>query len=776
MECNICPYCRNVRIASTVIKRADLVIVGEAPGAIEIVRKNPFIGPVGKVIDHLLKQQNIDLSKVLMTNALLCRPSVGKTISREAINACAPRVINEVQISQAKVVLALGNTALYSLTGNFSYKITNEHGRVLTSSKLPGVSIVPSVHPAMVLRNPGDLAKVRYAFQYASSLMQGQEVKVPGITNYTIVTQETFEYYANLIKQSEYVAADIETGGTRILQSPILVLGVCYNPEEVLIFPAPLDRRLQEVFSCNTKWAWFNGVFDIQLLETDSLIARLDEDVMLMPYAINENATMVSLEDLASCYLGAEDYKGDIKRTAGTKREIKDVGYSNVSKEVLYCYLAKDCSYTFQLLKYFKPKVEENKYSRMLYNNLLLPAARFLQRVQRNGIYCNEDYTVALGQELLNDERELLKQINQSVESVWDSNLYKQQTGSKSIIFNPLSNQQIAWILYDVLKAPIIRGKGRSVDKNVIEHYKDTHEVIAKVGELRSLRKTFSTYVDGILDSIAIDGRVHSSFIVNATVTGRLSSRDPNMQNISSDPRIRDIFQAPPGRRLVEADYKGAELRVLAALSKDTYLTEVFQQQRDLHSEIAIQFFGADYTRAHRMMAKSFNFGIAYGRTEFTIAKDFKISIEEAQELIEKWFIRAPQAAQYLLQCDQDAREGKTLTTCFGRQRHFGVVTAENVQSLENEARNFRIQSIASDLTLIAAMQMEKSLKDLNGNIINLVHDGILIECDDDDQIVEQIITIVNNTMVEIPRIYLGSKVPFEVEIHSGYKWGSIKN
>jgi DNA polymerase-1 len=263
--------------------------------------------------------------------------------------------------------------------------------------------------------------------------------------------------------------------------------------------------------------------------------------------------------------------------------------------------------------------------------------------------------------------------------------------------------------------------------------------------------------------------------LLHGTVTGRLSSRKPNLQNIPRDSKIKNIFCAAPGNVLIEFDYKGAELRVLAYLSQDDFLRNVFLTGRDLHDEVAAFLFGQNFTKEQRVKAKNVNFGIAYGRTHYTIAEEFKMSEIEAKALLDEWFRRAPKAHKFLLECDGKAERGEVLVTPFGRKRRFGLISDVKVQELRNEARNFPIQSIASDLNLSAGRNMESEISALKGMIVNLVHDNTIVEVKDDPAIIKEAILVGTKHMVNAPKIYLNTDVPFEVEVKVGKVWGELK-
>jgi DNA polymerase-1 len=214
---------------------------------------------------------------------------------------------------------------------------------------------------------------------------------------------------------------------------------------------------------------------------------------------------------------------------------------------------------------------------------------------------------------------------------------------------------------------------------------------------------------------------------------------------------------------------------MLGHLSGDEFFTRVFVEGRDLHDEVATFLFGKDFGEKDRMKAKTLNFGIPYGREAYSIAMAFDVSMQEAQELIDGWFQRAPQAAAFLQECAASVRQGRVLTTPFGRKRRFGLVTPVNLEDLQREARNFPIQSMTSDIALASSIRLRELLVPFDASIINLVHDSILIELPSDPEVALQVAHIARKCMMEVPHEKLASKIRFEVDIKVGQRWGSLQ-
>lgn len=783
-------YERFRKITQTPIKQASVLIIGEAPGSSEIARDEPFVGLSGQFLREALSVSRLpNAEECYITNALLCRPPK-EAIRREAIEQCRKRVQREIELVGPRLILALGNIAVYSLTGEYSTRITTLHGspfKYWTKAKATGESVgdlpiptsivMPCLHPAKILRTPGDCASFMLALDYAAELLNGGNIRDPGVSAFEIVADNEKEVngaVATLLEREGLVGTDIETGySSDPSRGSILVFGVCYEKNKTLIFPSYVFKypAIQTLFeSTKLEFGWQGGKYDTPWLRYKGLPARIDQDSMLLHYCLNENEGGHDLETLAIRYLGAKPYKHVVK--AYTKPG--DAGYENVPVEVLYPYLAKDCDYAYQLIGKFRPVVESDPLLNYLYYTMLLPGSRFLRRVQRAGFFVNVAHAEQLRVKLEKQIDGIIDKILDIIQPLWDPDQYRADTGHKTApeIFNPGSPEQLKWMLFTRLKLPPKRGKKFSTDRDVLESLQYKHLCIEPLLELRSVQKVKSTYVDGVLKRLnPEDLRVRGTFNLHRTVTGRLSSTDPNLQNIKDVPEVKTMFGAPRGRTLIVADYKGAELRVLAHLSKDKALREVFLAGRDLHEEVR-KLLGTT-----RIKAKTVNFGIAYGRTAYSIAEEFKMSEQEAQWLIDEWFRRFPEAKAYMDQCDRDVEAHKVFTTPFGRKRRFGVLTFANIGHVKNEARNFRVQSIASDLTFMSGMALEWDLRKMSSEIVNLVHDNLIAEAlgDPDSSSVKASVDLIRKVMEDVPkRPPINTNIPFAVDIKVGQDWGNM--
>lgn len=791
MGCKDCIYESFPKIPPSEIKQCDLAIVGESPGNTEIAFKKPFIGPSGKLLNDTLHMTDLPVREdIFVTNALLCRPPEEENVKRDAIINCRERLIKELQAVEPKMVLCLGNIATHAVLNNFKFKITNVNGKILKSPYLPKTKVIPIFHPAAVLHNPGNRQPFNAAFKYASHIFRGGKPKKLGEIYYTILEDdktliETLKYLMVNYKYSIF-GTDIETKRLSPYSGKTLYIGVAFESNLVIMFThEKLHLPIMKEFfgDKDLQFGWQNGQFDTAFLTHLDIPARIDQDSMILHYCMNEHEGYHDLDTLSMRELGADIYSWRIKPFIERMDE--------APRWLWAPYLAKDCAYTKQLIDKFLPIVEKDMKLNPLYHRILLPAANMLKGVQLNGFYMHRDYCTRYKKVLETDIADIGTDLSEQFQPYWDPKQYQIDSWAKSIpkFFNPGSNKQLGWMIYDKLKLePTITkstNKGKCVDKDVLNSLKGQHKAIDTLLLQRSKKKTLSTYVEAALTYADPDDRIRSQFWLTRTTSGRLASRKPNLQNIDRRSTIKNIFGAPSGRVIIEADYKGLELRVLAHLSHDKYFTEVFMAGRDPHNEMSRSIHGDTYTKEQRVKVKGVNFGVAYGRGPQSIAEEFDMTIYEAKHLIAQWYEKAKGAEHYLTKCEYYLMKNKIFVTPFGRKRRFGSIARYledkgKVAHLKREARNFPIQSTASDLTLLAAMDIQNKVINIsdpkhNIMIVNLVHDSIITEAPNNEAIVMDLIHKMKDVMEVIPQREIQPVFSFPAEFSVGTHWGAMK-
>lgn len=628
-RCNNCAYKAFPRLPDLPTKKASLLIVGEAPSVSEVRTQLLFSSPGGDVLRETLRKVGLPLEDIYYTNALNCVPPKiqgKKTIDKQSIKNCQSRLVAEIEAVNPRTIVVLGNTALHAVLNDTTLKITEQQGRAIYSDRFPNSVIIPAIHPAKLIHTPGEYKIFFRIIAYAAQVhLDRASIRKPSETVYTVLRDEaSVTTFCQLLrdKKTIYLGCDIETTGLNPRIGDILTIGIAYDTNLVAVFTPSAFPYLNMVLE-NPDWRqiWHNGKFDVSWLKRRGYMGRIDEDTQLMHYCTNETSGTHDLEQLSQLLLGVEAYKSE------ANRYIKSAdGFASAPEVVLHTRVAVDADNTRQLFFIFLDMLDRNPLLTKLYKELLLPSAETLRTMERRGMLIDVaqmEYMRTVYQQKIAAQ---LAEVNEQVASLWNPELYKLQTGAKSAPaeFNSGSTKQLAWLLFDKLRLRPRKRKKRSTDVDVLlslaksddpvialAQLREQYPYIAAILDLRTIKKELSTYVEGMLARKAINDRVHSTFSLFGTTTGRLSSKQPNVQNIPSIRKdIRKAFIAPPGHVLIETDYKGAELRVLAHLSGIGKLGEALIAGKDLHDELSIRFWGPDFTKAQRMIAKTINFGM----------------------------------------------------------------------------------------------------------------------------------------------------------------------
>lgn len=781
---------------------SEFVIVGESPGIQEVVAKAPFVGPSGEVIHETLKKMGGGDLEPYFTNAIHCLPRMKDPQNvAAACQRCRPRLFDELRSHPRTVILALGATALQSLTGDFSLKITRERGKLFRSD-LASIGIVASVHPSFLLRGGGNYTQFERDVKYAIDLVKEGEGarKLPSGTTYEVLNTPNLvaDFISQMAKEPEgtRIGCDIETTGFNHQTDRILYLGMQHRPHKSVIIPG--DLIVDELFAPHLDLVWHNGKFDCRFLRPKFPSARVDNDTLLMNYALNERRGIHDLDQAASDWLGSVNhkhlvdyiYKATITEKDGTKRK---GNLSDLDPELVERYLALDINDTYHLVDSLWPQIESDKKLTFFYQNHLLPGSEYLLKLELNGLLVDDEWVEQNHYRLTNEIHRVEQQLEQIAQK------YGLQT------FNPGSWQQVKDLIYTRMKlAPY----SWSTDDDTLAKLQKQfpqNSVIRLLREHRKVAKSHGTYVKPLIwgekrdvlvrtkqgkpvkkQSVVFpDGRTHSSYLLHGTPTSRLACRDPNVQNIPRDPLLRGQFKARDGYGILECDYSQAELRCLAALSGCPDLGGIFLAGKDLHNEFTTFLFGPGWTKENKMAAKTVNFGIPYGREAPSIAADpdlnksraqgEEITVEEAQGWIDGWAQRFPVAWEFIQKCRQAPALNQTITTVFGNKKRPGVVSQDKLRDLMNESANFPHQSTASNLTIRAGIELIDLLEQsYDTYIVNTVHDCIVMEVPLNMPLIKEVAILVMNKMEEIATRYpLLKNIPFKSDAEFMHRWGN---
>ncbi len=780
LECEGCPF-RGPKVGSKGNPEAELVWVAESPGVQEVRQGIPLIGPSGKIFHHFVPDD--DSSYIL--NALECHPL--KALKKDATMnlaamCCHDRLIEKITAHPRRLIVAMGNSAVRSLTGDFSLKITQIRGRLIPSP-LAELGIMPIVHVAALMHGTGSFREWREDVLYALELGAGGSPRehIPADVQVVspFIPQSGIDWLFKeiLCYGNNKLTGDIETTGLDHIKDRILSLGItpandlgisyCFYP-----WHFPLIRKYLETEDIS--WAWHNGKFDVKFLRRVGIQARVDDDTMLLSYALDEEGGVHSLETVSADVLDAPDYKYMIQEYLPNK----DSSYELVPPPVLAAYQAIDTSNTAQLLPILRGRVAGDPALEKLYVDTLLPASEMLAWVEDNGICTDPDRL---------DENEVFFNggIDANGETVigMKADINQQITELTGYELNPASPKQVSRLLFKGYKFPN-RKKG-STDKKVLARLqKDTeHPIFELILSHRKAVKMYGTYVKGLRKHVHKEtNRIHATFLIHGTRTGRLAARDPNLQNPPRLPQIRGTFVAARGYELVEVDLSQAEIRSLAALSGDETLVACFNEGKDLHGNLAESLFPGWHPEREgayeqRVKCKNVNFGIMYGITKFGLQGQIGGPLEESSRMLTGWDLRYPGAAEYIALCRACPSNNVVMTTPWGRKKRVGLVSRENLPFLQNEAANFPHQSIASDITLHAGIRTWRPLRDMGVRFVDLIHDSILMEVPitSDNHTRIAAIQMVAREMRQVPIDYGITRVPFIADAEYGHRWGSLE-
>ena len=409
----------------------------------------------------------------------------------------------------------------------------------------------------------------------------------------------------------------------------------------------------------------------------------------------------------------------------------KQIGFNQVSLEDAIHYAAEDADVSFQLHQTLHPKLMEINSLAKLYTDIEAPLLKVLQTIERNGV--------------LIDESMLQKQSDQFAITLKE--LESKAYSLAGAEFNLNSPKQLQEILYDKLSLPILKKtpKGQpSTAESVLQRLAADFPIVQTILNYRTTAKLKTTYTDKLPLMVNQDtGRVHTSYHQAVTATGRLSSSDPNLQNIPirtvEGRRIRQAFIAPKGFQILAADYSQIELRIMAHNSQDPGLLDAFQAGLDIHQATAAEIFAVDLqsvSAEQRRSAKAINFGLIYGMSAFGLTRQLGITRGDAQEYIELYFARYPKVKEYMDAIRNQARESGFVETVFGRRLYLPDIDSRNYQRrqyAERSAINAPMQGTAADIIKKAMIDLEQRLvaESINAKIIMQVHDELVLEVED---------------------------------------------
>ena len=597
-------------------------------------------------------------------------------------------------------------------------------------------------------------------------------------SNYELVLNEKdLDKWIKKVTKAKTVAVDTETSGLNYMDAKLVGVSLSTKPGEAAYIPFGhakeegikqlsektvveklkpfLEDKKKKIIGQNLK-------FDRNILAQHGIkLGPIKNDTMLMSYILDASATRHNLDALAKLYL---NYKTTtFEEVAG--KGVKQITFDQVPLKLAGNYASEDADITLRLFEKLNPLLNKKTSLKKLAEDIEIPLIEVLSDMEQAGTLVNSKVLQAQSKDL---GKRLIKLEEKAYEIAGEE-------------FNLSSTKQLREIFFVKLEYPIIKktpGGQPSTDENVLQQLADDYELPKVLLEHRTLSKLKSTYTDKLPLQISENsGRVHTSFHQAITATGRLSSSDPNLQNIpirtEDGRRIRQAFEAAKSNELISADYSQIELRIMAHLSEDKGLLKAFNNNEDIHSLTASEVFSVDQnavTPDLRRNAKAINFGLIYGISAFGLGKQLGINRNLAAEYMAMYFTKYPGVKDYMESTKQSARDLGYIETLFGRRLYLRDINAGNGirrQAAERAAINAPVQGTAADIMKIAMINMHQELKKakLNAKMTLQVHDELIIESPPSET--KEVVNLLKKSMSEATKL----KVPLEVDVGIGNNW-----
>ncbi len=598
-------------------------------------------------------------------------------------------------------------------------------------------------------------------------------------TDYTtILDEDELDKWLAILADSAYFALDTETTSLDAQQAELVGLSFCVEAGKAAYLPLrhsyagvpdqlPFEQTLAKLKPIlenpKLKKIGQNLKYDLIVLQHHGIDLRgMAFDTMLESYVLEAGSTRHDMDTLAMRHLDIQTIA--FKDIAGTGQ--KQLTFDQIDLEQAAPYAAEDADITLRLHQALIPEIEKIPALDKLLSNIEMPLLPVLARTETNGVLLDANLLGQQSTELSNQLVDIEKACHKAADEV----------------FNIASPKQIQTILYDKLGLPVLKktpkGQPSTAESVLVDLAAEGHSLPQLILEHRSLAKLKSTYTDKLPKLInPKTGRVHTSYHQAVAATGRLSSSDPNLQNIpirtEEGRRIREAFIAAPGYQLLAADYSQIELRLMAHLSQDKRLVNAFKQGKDVHSATAAEVFGVeleDVNSEQRRRAKAINFGLIYGMSAFGLGRQLSIGRDEAEEYISLYFNRYPGVKKYMDEMRRIAADQGYVETLHGRRLYLPEINSRNYnrrQYAERTAINAPMQGSAADLIKLAMIAVDQWLLEAapDARMLLQVHDELVLE------VPEEKLAYCEQKLVELMSGVADLRVPLVVDTGSGNNW-----
>jgi len=601
------------------------------------------------------------------------------------------------------------------------------------------------------------------------------------IKNYeSIVIEKDLDNWVKILNEKSIISIDTETSSLNSLEAELVGISFGYAANKACYIPIGhknikclkkelVLKKIKKILEDKSiKKIGQNIKFDFNVLKQNGIEINPIEDTMLISYVLDAGTNRHNLDTLSEIHLNHKTIT--YKELVGSGK--KKLNFSDIELDKATEYAGEDADITLRLYNHLKERLDNEKLNK-IYEVFEKPMVKLLSKLEFNGIKVNDAYLKKLSKKF----EEKLKKIEKEIYLITNKE------------FNIGSPKQLGEIIYNELKiAKLKKTKKGSLatNANILEDLAATgHKFPKLILEWRQISKLKNTYSDALQDHISKKTkRVHTSFLLGATSTGRLASSDPNLQNIpikSEDGKeIRKAFIADKNNILISADYNQIEMRILADIANVEELKKAFKNNEDIHSLTASQVFNVPINKVNedlRRKAKTINFGIIYGITQYGLAKQISVSNQEALDFINSYFKKFPEIKDYMNSTINACRRKGYVSNIFGRKIHLRGINDKNfsVRSFQERAAiNAPIQGSAADIIRLAMIKINNLIekdKDLQTKMLLQIHDELIFECLEKDK--EYVKKAIKEAMTSVSSSeYHMFSIPLEVNVNTGYNWG----
>lgn len=833
-------------------KSAKIMFVVDNPSEFEYEKGKYMVGKAGKLLKGALEQLDIDPEKdCYFTGLVKYATEDNRPPLKEEIAECEEYLDAEIEIIKPDIIVPMGNVALKKIRGKTG--ITKYRGKATVNDD--GRIIFPILHPAMLFLQPKhsknwaiDVGNIRELLDKGTAFLEKSDVDYRYLETYEEVKEEV-----ERLMDAKWIVFDLETTSLNPFLPNQKIVCISLTDKDHYGVTIPLEHKdftwkgmeldmikglLKDLLENNSKKMAHNGKFDMKwlLYKYGIDVHNFKFDPMLVHYlTITEERGGHGLKELAFEHTDMGGYDNKLDEFKQTLPESIRNNYDNIPWEILREYAAADVDCTFRLYKKFRKNLKENEGFNFVFEDIMLPASYMLRDVESNGALMSSE-TLELYEkvfperiaeieaklrqypEVVQIEREKLKlyelrQIEMKKPKEERDKEVLKWNKWKNFKFNFGSTDQLRELLFVKLglETPFLTDKGNerknkvqrnkgdfepmigefSTGKETLAYLDGKHPIASLLSEWKRLDKVYGTYIKPARGWIGEDGMVHGTYMLHGTVTGRLASEAPNMQNFprkSNDPTafeykygVKDLFVSRFGDKgvMLQADYSQLELRVAAIFSQDERLLQAYRDGHDLHiyaASISMKKPIEEVTKDDRTKAKAVNFGLIYGKGEYSLAQDMGVSVEEAREFINAYFKEFAGVKKWLSETEKFVKKNKFVKTLTGRYRRLPGVDSNNraiVGDCLRQSVNAPIQSTGSDMTVTSLIRINRELKrrGLQSVIAITVHDSIVADTHIDE--LEEVYHLMKDIM-ENPEFEWAKKCPIVAEFEIGRNYGKM--